>query len=385
MAGHCPASRTIRRLVTIALLGAALAAACASSALAAPSVTITKPLNGEVTNKTTPSFSGTGEPGAGTVTLRIYAGAFSVTPPETSRIRELPIGLEGATWKSGPLLALPDGVYTAQASQTNGEEGRSAPVTFTIRTTPPVVTLEQPRPAPGDFTPSFAGTASEHGEVLVLIHEGETEAGKLVATATAEEAGGGWHSGASSVALAVGRYTAVAVEESAIGNSAGRSTPMVFEVLPPAPPAPVTPGSAPGSKGVAADLQAKPLAHASLLAPFPVVRVTGVAFAGGIRLRLLSVQQLPAGALVRVRCHGHGCPPHGARRTSAAGPHGVPAIVFRSFERFLRAGAVVEVFVTKPGTLGKYTRLRVRRGRLPERVDECLDAEGVKPIACPAA
>jgi hypothetical protein len=44
---------------------------------------------------------------------------------------------------------------------------------------------------------------------------------------------------------------------------------------------------------------------------------------------------------------------------------------------------VIEVFVTKPGTLGKYTRLRVRRGRLPERVDLCLDAAGSTPIACP--
>jgi hypothetical protein len=59
--------------------------------------------------------------------------------------------------------------------------------------------------------------------------------------------------------------------------------------------------------------------------------------------------------------------------------------VFRSFERFLRPGAVIEVFVTKAGSLGKYTRLRVRRGKVPERVDLCLDAAGVKPISCPAS
>ena len=135
---------------------------------------------------------------------------------------------------------------------------------------------------------------------------------------------------------------------------------------------------------MAADVQTKPSSTAiSLIAPFPVVRVAGVAFANGMRLRLLSVQQAPPGALVQVRCRGRGCPRHGARRTTVAGPHGVPAIVFRSFERFLRPGAVVEVLVTKAGTLGKYMRLRVRRGRVPERVDLCLDAAGVKPIACP--
>ena len=145
--------------------------------------------------------------------------------------------------------------------------------------------------------------------------------------------------------------------------------------------------SGPPASGVAAQINAaRPQASKpSLIAPFPVVRVAGIALRGGLKLRLLAVQQAPAGALVRVRCRGRGCPPRAVRRTTLAGPHGVPAIVFRSFERYLGAGAVVEVFVTEPGRVGKYTRLRVRRGRLPERLDECLDLAGTRPIPCPAS
>jgi len=382
MAGHCPARGTIRRLVTTALLGAALVAALAPVAVAAPSVTITEPLNNTLTNDTTPTFGGTAEQVAGVVTLRIYAGA----PIESDLVQKIPIVPVMGTWSSGPVPPLRDGVYTATASQTNGETGTSAPISFTIRTSAPVVTLEPPHPAPGETTPSFAGTASETTPVLIQIHEGESEAGTIVATARAEGTGGAWHSGPASLPLAVGRYTAVAVQPSSLtGNPAGRSAPMIFEILPPSPIVPLTTISPAPARGVEAEVAVKPQAHASLLAPFPVVRVTGIAFAGGVRLRLLSVQQAPAGALVRVRCSGHGCPPHEVRRTTVAGLHGVPAIVFHSFQRYLGAGAVVRIFVTKPGTIGKYTRLRVLRGGLPERVDLCLDAAGIRPIACPSA
>ncbi len=309
--------------------------------------------------------------------MNVYAGllpeGIPVQTPSTTII-------EQGTWSLEPLEPLPDGVYTAQATQ---GPATSLPVTFTILTAAPRVAIGQPHPAAGESAPSFSGTASDTTPVTVQVHAGESAAGTLVATASAAGTGALWHSSPASPALAVGRYTAVAVQRSSLkGNPTGRSEAVVFDISPvPQPPAPPAAAS-----GVAALHAAVPQQHTpSLLAPFPVVRVAGVAFAGGMRLRLLSVQQAPAGALVRVSCRGRGCPRHGARRTTVAGPHGVPAIVFRSFERFLRPGTVVEVFVTKPGTLGKYTRLRVRRGRVPERVDLCLDAAGVKPIVCPAA
>ncbi len=367
----------IRRLTTTALAGALVTLLLAHASQAAAAVTITQPLGGTVTRQQLPLFAGAAEQLGGPVTLSIYSGALPAgTPVQTASTTII----EAGGWSLEPEAPLLDGTYTAQAAQ---GAATSLPVTFTILTTAPLVTVAQPAPAPGDFAPSFSGTASDTTAVTVQIHEGESKAGTLVATATAAGTGAAWHSSPASPALAAGRYTAVAVQRSSIeGNPTGRSAPVVFDIAP-APQAPSPPAPA---SGVAAQVQAVPAQqHApSLLAPFPVVRVVGVAFAGGIRLRLLSVQQAPAGALVRVRCRGGGCPRHGASRTTVAGAGGVRAIVFRSFEHFLRAGAVLEVFVTKAGALGKYTRLRVRRGRLPERVDLCLDTAGSKPIACPA-
>jgi hypothetical protein len=369
----------IRRLAASALAGAALLLAFAPGAQGTSGVTITEPVNGEVTNEESPLFAGEAVEHGGPVTLRIYAGPVAEGTPVETRSSNAPE--VGETWSLEPEKPLHDGLYTARASQ---GAGSSLPVSFTILTTSPVVTMAQPALTPGDGEPFFTGTASETTRVTVEIYAGESTSGMQVATAIAAGTGGTWHSSPVIPALPVGRYTAVAVQRSKLkGISPGRSAPVVFEVtpFPPAPPPP----QAPPSSSVAASSSSKPPPAPSLMAPFPVVRVAGVAFGGGLRLRLLSVQQAPAGALVRVRCRGHGCPAHGARRTTVAGPHGVPALVFRSFERVLRAGAVVEVFVTKPGELGKYTRLRVRRNKLPERVDECLDAAGVRPIACPAA
>ncbi len=71
------AARWLVRSLTAVLV--AMAAGPVGTAIAIPpSVTITSPLNGSVSNNPTPYFSGLAE-GAGTeVTLRIYDG----TPPE---------------------------------------------------------------------------------------------------------------------------------------------------------------------------------------------------------------------------------------------------------------------------------------------------------------
>ena len=50
--------------------------------------------------------------------------------------------------------------------------------------------------------------------------------------------------------------------------------------------------------------------------------------------------------------------------------------------RLLRPGAVVQIAVTKPGTIGKYMRLRIRRGRSPSRIDRCLAAGAKLPGPC---
>ena len=44
---------------------------------------------------------------------------------------------------------------------------------------------------------------------------------------------------------------------------------------------------------------------------------------------------------------------------------------FRAFERRLRAGTVLRIFVTRSGFIGKYTRFTVRRNMAPRRADAC--------------
>ena len=45
---------------------------------------------------------------------------------------------------------------------------------------------------------------------------------------------------------------------------------------------------------------------------------------------------------------------------------------------------IVRVFVTKPGTIGKYTRIRIRGGKPPARADRCLPPSSWTPMKCPA-
>jgi PKD repeat protein len=127
-----------------------------------------------------------------------------------------------------------------------------------------------------------------------------------------------------------------------------------------------------------------------LMTPFPIVRMSGLVRRRGIKLRLLSASA-PAGASVAFRCHGRGCPFHRRSRivkapkgTATSGSLGTVRL-HRFGHRLLRAGAVVKVLVSSPGSIGKYTRFRIRRGRVPARDDSCLLPSSKEPISCPSA
>ena len=157
---------------------------------------------------------------------------------------------------------------------------------------------------------------------------------------------------------------------------------MTFTVSPPAVSySAVSPlAMAPGPEPRVASVTPRP----QLMQPFPVVRIAGARTGSGVRLELLKVQQVPARARIIVRCKGHGCPLKTATRGTGSGHGGVAPIEFRRFERFLPAGLTLKIYISKRGEIGKYTRFVVRRGKLPLRVDTCLDPGGVKPLACPS-
>ena len=434
------------------VLSALLALGGAETALAnPPELTITSPLNLSVSNNPTPSFSGLAEEGDHEVMLDIYEGPVAAGPVVQELAPTRVFSPDGA-WSVGPSESLNDGTYTAQAT---GETGARTTVTFTVDTTAPTVTLNSPESPSDNTTPSFTGTASDITPVTVQVHAGATAKGAVVSLAMAAGTGSNWTSGDTYPALPIGEYTAIAVQESSLGNPTGKSTPVTFSVTPPPiiapepilgpptasfrwfPPMPHTgepvsivssstdaaspitalawalastdpfengssilntsfsaPGphavrlrvtNAAGLASVAAETIDVIGRATPLMQPFPVVRIAGSYDASGVKLRLLRVQQMPAGALVTLHCRGHGCPLKSISRLAAQGKQGVAVVEFKRFERALPAGVSLEVLVSKPGEIGKYTRFKVRRAKLPERLDMCLDATGVKPLACPAS
>lgn len=117
-----------------------------------------------------------------------------------------------------------------------------------------------------------------------------------------------------------------------------------------------------------------------LMSPFPVVRIIGRSGPRGVRIKLLAVRSAPRGAKVTVRCRGKGCP---RRRQSRIVRFG--RLRLRSFERLLGTGVRVQVFVTQPGKIGKYTSFKTRSMRPPLRRDLCLHSVSAKPKPCPSS
>jgi hypothetical protein len=114
-----------------------------------------------------------------------------------------------------------------------------------------------------------------------------------------------------------------------------------------------------------------------LLSPFPIVRMSGRIHSSGVSISLLSVRG-PRGARITVICRGPGksCP----RRRTTTTTKGATRL--RSFERRLRAGTVLRIFVTKAGFVGKYTRFTIRRGKAPQRTDACSRPD-ITSLICP--
>ena len=187
-------------------------------------------------NDTKPSFKGTASE-AKPVTVEIYEGVEAKGTPVSKATAP-----GGGNWSSGEAEALPSGkhVFTAVASEEsslgNGT-GVSTPETFEVNTLPPAVTLAEVSKLSNNTKPSFKGTASETKPVTVEIYEGTIAEDKEVSKVTATVSGGDWSSG-EAPALPIGKhmFTAVAIEESSLGNSNGESIPITFEVntLPPA-------------------------------------------------------------------------------------------------------------------------------------------------------
>jgi PKD domain-containing protein len=147
---------------------------------------------------------------------------------------------------------------------------------------------------------------------------------------------------------------------------------------PPPPPSPPAP-SAPAPAVVSVQPPPPPGAgQLPMLNPFPTVRIRGRILRHGVRIDLLTVRALP-GMRVVVRCRGKSCPIRIVRSRGRASR----SVRIRSLERWLRAGVAIEVRVTQPNRIGKFTRFRIRGGAAPTRRDLCLRGAAIRPIRCP--
>ena len=113
------------------------------------------------------------------------------------------------------------------------------------------------------------------------------------------------------------------------------------------------------------------------LSPLPTVRFDGSLRRSGVVLRVFVISAAP-GVEIAIRCRGRGCPYALKSFTTHRDRTRV-----HSLERRLRAGTVIEILATKPDRIGKYVRLRVRRGMRPARVDRCLLPGVLRPVHCP--
>jgi hypothetical protein len=142
--------------------------------------------------------------------------------------------------------------------------------------------------------------------------------------------------------------------------------------------------AADGLSSIAAETIKMSPPPAGVMFPFPIVRIAGIDFALRVRISRLAVQA-PAGARITIKCRRGRCPVRSASRMAASKAGHATWVRFRAFERFLPAGVILEVRVTRDGEIGEYTRFAVRRRKRPVRTDSCLDPGGIKPIACPSS
>jgi hypothetical protein len=323
-----------------------------------PLLTLTSPANDAVVESARPTFSGTAgtETGdRGSVGLKIYPGTSASGAP----VQTLSVATEGSSWTTGSGgPSLTNGIYTVVAEQTDTAGNAStSSATFAVGV-----------PAPPPPSPPSPPTASFQW-FPATPHVGEQVS--LISTSTDAD------STVTGFAWALAANLPFTPGEHVLTTSFATPGTRVVRLH-------VTDGN-----GLSSEV-AEPLTVAAppltLMQPFPVVRIAGSASSSSIRITLFTVQA-PAGATVSVACHGHGCPrkPQSLVLASKAkNREGTVLISFGRFERSLRAGAVLEIRISKAGQIGKYTRFTVRHGKLPARTDSCLSPTGNKPMRCPS-
>jgi hypothetical protein len=223
----------------------AMAIAPAGIALAAPHLTIQTPHSGSLTSDPTPKFKGTTDETFDVLKEEVFDPVIlEIRDGEGREVQEPGVTTEDENKNWSAVAAyLPDGGYTAEATQTNllDETGRAS-VTFSVDATPPAVGMTTPSngsSSSGGSQPvgGSAGTASgDLPSITIQLFAGEAVGPQApVETLVVQASGESWS--ATLGGLGPGTYTVQATQRDQAGNI-GSSAPVTFTIAPPSAPPP---------------------------------------------------------------------------------------------------------------------------------------------------
>ncbi|MGH2863687.1 MAG: hypothetical protein ACRDJX_00400, partial [Solirubrobacteraceae bacterium] len=323
-----------------------------------PAVTLVSPSNGSATAGSSQTLSGSAGVEEGdlpNVTVQLYAG--STVSGEA--LESITVDASGGAW-SAVFGGLSPGTYTAEAEQDDdvGNVGHSEPATFTVLAAP-ALAVTMPSPPVASF--SWFPVAPHTGEAVSLVSTSTDASSAITSFGWALAGDGVFGPGGSTLSTSFSTAGPHVVQLQVLDANGQSST--VSETIPV------------GARVI------------PLMQPFPVVRIAGTFSVAGARIGVLTALA-PVGATVRVTCRGGGCPAKPVRvvATARARSSASTALVtFHRFERSLRPGAVLDVWISNADRIGKFTRFVIRRAKPPARTDRCLNPAGNTPLACPAS
>jgi hypothetical protein len=331
-----------------------------------PQVVLTAPENGSASAsaaETVSGIAGTAEGDLDSVTVKLYAGATASGTP----LEAITVQVSGENW-SAVFGGLAPGTYTARAQQSDdvGNTGYSEAATFIVTASTGTSTQSTETQATQSCHSAPAASfkwipaAPVTGEAITLVST-STDSSSPITGYAWSLAGNGVFAAGEPALTSTFSTPGSHVVQLQVTDAAGQAS-TVAEAIPVS------------------------VAPVPLMEPFPVVHMAGSFNASGARITLLSVLA-PVGAKVTIACHGPHCPARSLTVAVAAGAtsrSGTALITLRRFERSLHAGVVLEIWVSAPGEIGKFTRFAIHRGKSPSRLDECASQAGATPIACPS-
>ena len=270
------------------------------------------------------------------------------------------------------------GTYTILLHVTDNA-GNTAEARRTLRVgpaAPPAEPPPTPAPTPANRVPvasfGFSPTSPTAGDAVTFLSGATDPDGRIATQEWDLDNDGQYDDGtgpsAQTTYATAGERTATlrVTDDRGAVNVAFRS----FTVLPP-------PAAAASLEAPAIAVLPQGATRPALRYPKLTVRIRGKILPTTIQLQGLSVKA-PTGFKATVSCKGRGCPFAKATRRVRRG-----FARFDQLKRSMRPGTIIRVTVTKPLNWGRYTRLRLRRGAAPERIDKCLRGESTRPVICP--